>query len=295
MPTSPESQAKPIVFIHIPKTGGTTFHSVLHRNFPPPSIYPDLSLDFPTPTDYNRQFQPEIAKNYRLIMGHYDYRISERLAEHTDIISISFLRQPIERVISLHRYWKRNNNRWSQPIFESQIKESTLESFLQQPLLNADTINFQTRQLAGYAWDRDYKSISEDELLEKAKFNLKNNIAAFGIMEHYDDSLYLFYHRFGWKPVKYTIQKASETKTSTDGIPQSTLDTIIAQNRLDLELYTYAQTLFAEMLAEVPIQRMKAQFALNDKIAQTSQSLRRFPVRAYQKIRYELQKRRAKS
>lgn len=280
----------PIFFVHIAKTGGTTLDSILEKIYPHDAIYSDPPNDYANAAELNQHFRFEIAKNSRLVVGHYDWAICDELSKQVKVYPITFLREPIDRVVSVFEYWKKSDNCWGHEIHQK-IKNENLsfKDFLELQLVDYAATNFQTRQLAGYAWHNDFNSIPGEQLLEIAKKNLRERVVAFGLMERYDDSLWLFYQTFGWKPPeKYDIKNVTPHRAKVRDIPQDTLDLIAEMNQLDLQLYDYAKALFDERLAQArwPIAAMKAQFAVKQSIKAANRAGIQFSRRAYYKVRY---------
>ena len=84
-----------ILFIHIPKTAGTTFTAVLDRHFAPEEVCPAYYW-----RELLRVPRRELL-GYSLIRGHFDYTVSELLR---DVRVLTMLRDPVARTLSHHRY-----------------------------------------------------------------------------------------------------------------------------------------------------------------------------------------------
>jgi hypothetical protein len=103
------------LFVHVMKTGGTSFADVIGANFPPAARYPD---------DYLREkshafrrmeaylYVPGIVEavnadpdKYRIICGHVPYAIRSLLSER--YITLTVLRDPITRTISYLKHCRR--------------------------------------------------------------------------------------------------------------------------------------------------------------------------------------------
>src|SRR5580700_2574026 len=85
----------PLVFNHIPKTAGTSFRSILYSHFPSSEIAPASHAGA------LHTLKPE--QRYALFAGHFTY--SEITPIAPCAIHITFLRDPIARVISQYRNW----------------------------------------------------------------------------------------------------------------------------------------------------------------------------------------------
>jgi len=91
---------KKIIFFHIPKTGGTTLHTLLTNE--------ENGLNFCSKFRHNdilRQ-DPNVFTKYDFFSGHFRY---STLAEKIDLSKftlITMLRHPVDRIISMYRFGK---------------------------------------------------------------------------------------------------------------------------------------------------------------------------------------------
>lgn len=106
------------VSIHIPKCGGITFREILL------AIYKhDCLLDnglCPIPPKFGESIYPNNWENYNVIHGHFDY------AKYNHLPLITWVRDPLDRLISLYHYWQgRNQN----DIFPKFMKNNSLSIY----------------------------------------------------------------------------------------------------------------------------------------------------------------------
>ncbi len=89
-------------FMHIPKTGGTTFRKILTNHFPEDSYYPSQDNLLANGGKYYQQ--RKLVENHAdllnkpLVMGHYSIDLVKHLKP--DVKVISFFRNPIDRILS---------------------------------------------------------------------------------------------------------------------------------------------------------------------------------------------------
>lgn len=83
-----------VVFVHIPKTAGTTFNTILE---------PFLS-GLPRCPEYRlprlSSLEPDKLRQYQVFSGHFPYAIFSEILFPQGFIGLTFLREPIARTIS---------------------------------------------------------------------------------------------------------------------------------------------------------------------------------------------------
>ena len=139
-----------LVFLHVPRTGGTTLHHHLAAHFAPHEICPERfsRLD---------KYSPDQLEKWRFFSGHFNADEIRRIPGPLFIVTI--LRNPIERLLSNYYFWKRQRpetiekHRLDGPRL---IKGGSLADFLRSNhggVLDS-TNNMMARRLAGqvYAW-----------------------------------------------------------------------------------------------------------------------------------------------
>lgn len=88
-------QEPAIVFIHIPKTAGQSLHYLFKQKYKKVSpLFNSLSL-----------LTVNFAYSYDVIFGHTDYTTAKLVVQRKKVRFITFLRDPIKRLISLYKFW----------------------------------------------------------------------------------------------------------------------------------------------------------------------------------------------
>lgn len=209
----------PVVFIHIPKTAGCTFLSVLRRNFPVSDVLlPDASKEA------NRQ---ELVEKLQLLTS--PGNVCERsIHGHVPITYLAgipearfatLLREPLRRAHS-HFKWTYGGRR----------RVTTLERALKGRRL---IDNLQTRMLSGL--DHPFTRPADDELLQAALATL-DRLAFVGIVERFPESMLLAQERFCLRHVSYFRRNVRRTP-----VEPGELEALRIHNQLDLELYANAR------------------------------------------------------
>ncbi|GAB4227017.1 MAG: hypothetical protein Kow00121_55550 [Elainellaceae cyanobacterium] len=255
-PTSIEHRLKDtdqLCFVRIPKTGSTTLISILDAKFDVDAICPILAGNLPeTPA--------ETLANYKLFRGHFDYDLCSHLPKNR--VHITMLRHPIDRAISFYEFCKRCQTPRPFDQYLRQEAHKGIQAFIDHPdpTIRLRTANCQTRYIAAGLGSRHSRPMlpspletqySDQELLAIAKEHLRQ-FAFVGITERFQDSVLLLSYIFGWQPItEYQNLRVSAKKPKRDELAPETIAAIINANQLDMELYDYAQQLFAERFAQM--------------------------------------------
>jgi hypothetical protein len=236
--------ADPItVFIHIPKTGGTTFTEALRRGFPLDS-YQRLSNAYPGGGGF---VQRKLAKALeragnldeatRLLSGHVPFGIAKYLPDDSRYVTL--LRDPVERTLSHYhgmlKRWRTNE--------ENTRQDVPLEDAIGRALI---CDNLQTRMLSDVP---DGQATVTEHLLEQAKANLSNCFLAFGVLERFDESLVLIMQRLGLRPPVVPKRRESERPRGSE-VHEDMILVARRFNAFDIELYRWAAERFDRSVAE---------------------------------------------
>ena len=237
-----------LVFLHMPKAGGTTMSRILERQYRPAESY-WTEWNRPTPQAFTALPYRHRAK-IRLVYGHLPFGVHEVLPRPTRYLTL--LRDPVERAIS-HYYFIRRTPR--HPLHgEVKSRRMTLQDYIESPI-SSQLVNGQTRLIAGEAADR-VRDAEDPELLAAAKQNIIGHFGLVGLSERFDESLLLAKEIFGWvRPVYYVRQNVTSRRPLAEEIPGNALNLIRARNRLDTELYQ-----FGKGLLEAEIERRGGEF-----------------------------------
>ena len=227
------SKQQPI-FIHIPKTGGTSINCVMKgTEWQTPLDYHYRHLDFDTKTSTCGDI--------------FDKKNSETYQKE---FIFMMLRHPVDRLISEY-YYIRNNHEFMDFLT---TKPDSFSAYVD----NAQTSNYMLKFLDG---QRIY---SESELTQKRASEIIESIDNLnihvGIFEEYDRSLSYFSEvgDFDWSDT-IDVKRATINRPTVKQIPSDVLEKILIANQLDIQLYQHCKAKLIERTQKIAINKIKYQ------------------------------------
>lgn len=231
---------EPLFFLHFPRTGGTTVDDIFFANLPTEKIIKIYSrAEF---AKY-KEIDEEAFANIDYITGHLLLdSVNPTCFYGKKVRAFTFLRDPVKRLYSeyiflktwenqhLYKYLNSNNINFSEYITSS------------EKLLQYRGKNFMTRCLSGETLEK----CDVSEALEKAKYNLKNNLVCFGLQERFMESLLMLAQETKLQNILHQRRNSLNYGAVEAEMSQEDRETAIAYNRADIELYNYARELFEE-------------------------------------------------
>ena len=203
-----------IVFLHIPKTGGTSFRYILEDNLGMRNCATTHAGDHvfrQADFDFARKVFPGM-----LSMAGHNLAAPARLSI-PDPFFVTFLREPVARTIS---HFQHINRRYTKKIgFEEALKK------------HDELENLQVKKLAGA------------RSLDKAKFFLEKQCHFVGLTEKFDLSVLVFDKLSPLKlDVRYQTRRVTQNKDAKKSLQNDPRVVELAReiNKLDLEMYEFA-------------------------------------------------------
>jgi Galactose-3-O-sulfotransferase len=250
-----------LLFLHIPKTGGTTMEKYFYASYDPKNrSAPEEEEEeeeeedflnygiyhYPGGFDKNDTARlPDMVRllrrsDVRVVMGHFPFGVHEfqsRTASYTAIF-----RDPIERVISLGCHYLM----WSHDGQERYFTAADLDEYL-FATRRTEFDNDQTRRIAGH--EPRFGDCTRS-LLDKAKENLHDHFSVIGLTERFNESLVLFARVLGWNlgDVYYLPRLVNPRKPPRDALSSRVLELIYERNELDIKLYAHVSAMFEGLL-----------------------------------------------
>ncbi len=230
------NQDETLIFLHIPKTGGSTLNKILRSQY---SRSETVTLHAPKVEEF-RALSAARRGRYRLIQGHLYFGLHRFIPRASTYIT--FLRQPVERVLSFYYYARSTPDHYLYPLLAAERLD--LKTLLAREL-TVELCNDQTRAIAGDEW-ADQQRVVTRTALERAQANLRSHFRIVGLQEQFDASLLLLRRAFGWSLPFYLKENVTKEKPTDKSLDAETRRLVEDANSLDLELYEYARGLFEE-------------------------------------------------
>ncbi len=226
-----------IIFMHLPKCGGSTFHKILERIYLPEEVFTIEVVDHvKLNTDDFIALSQQKKDKIKVLKGHMIFGLHEQFRGSTDYIT--FMRDPIERIISYYYYVKRrpNHRLVEMGLFNDQTSLYDFVTNVQE----GDIHNGQICMISGI---KD----TEDRMLEKARENIHNNFSFVGTVEKFNESLIILQNMYKWSTPYYSIANKTNSRPQQNSIDKKTLDAIIELNKGDITLYNEVSYRLNEM------------------------------------------------
>jgi galactose-3-O-sulfotransferase len=275
--------AESVIFLHLPKTAGTTLNRLIEWEYPLTEMYSVDPVLFEWSYARLRNLPEKRLRKTRIFKGHMLFGLHEVLPQPATYITV--LRNPVDRVLSayyfmrgykLHPlYWKLRRNKWS---LEEYVERTTRD-------------NVQCKIIANAA----YHEPCTREIMERALQHLDRYFSVVGLSERFEESLALMKLRFGWQLKSYSAFNVTRSRPKRQDLPQTSLDMIAERNRFDVALYKHATKLFEEAVnkqgaevsriaADLKAARARTQGSLEATLFSLRASARKAVNRAYSAI-----------
>jgi len=182
-----------------------------------------------------------LPKDIEYLFGHFPYGVHKKIKPKIlgNYQYMTFLRDPVERVISLYYFIRRKTKDKNKALFLS----TDLYDLIAQEKISAFD-NDMVRFIAGRNDVAMYPSTSRTTVqdLEQAKINLCQYYAL-GFVENFDEDFKRFAELFNWGDATYEKRNRTCERPTKEELLSKTLAIIEEYTQLDLELYNYAKTL----------------------------------------------------
>lgn len=236
-----ERQDRCILFVHIPKTAGTTLRVLLEAQYAQQAW---LTVQHDIRAERGRLAKmPESKRaSLRFVFGHMEWGWHELLPGGRDYAYTTILRDPVERVLSLYSHCKVKGH-----YLEPEVRGMDIVRFLASGVTMVCD-NGMVRQLCGR--DRFLQKpwadmsvplggMTEDDL--GAAIKHLNKCAVVGVQEKLDDYLERCRQEFAWRNVQAGRHNVSLwPRVKRGDLNKKELAAVEAATRLDRVLYEHA-------------------------------------------------------
>lgn len=236
-PSLPLDSRPRIVFLHLPRTGGTSLAKDI--------LFPNFAESRWCHVNYGTDLQPLAGahdprawserrrRRVQLLAGHMPISFARQFPGRSEFVTL--LRHPITRTVSDYYFCRRSP---SNPAYEAAQKMSLVE-FVERGYGMAH--NCYARWLSEAAYGTVYRS--DDDMLRCAQ----TNIAAFsvvGITELFEESVRRICQRFGLTQYPASKINRNDATPHGKGISAEERRVLSRYNALDLVLYEDCRTQF---------------------------------------------------
>jgi len=228
--------SKKIIFLHIPRTAGTSLRRIVEQEYPAGNCVCIYS--------HAPEFLASIRKDVsraEVIYGHISYGIHRFLGVQGRYIA--FVRNPIDRVISHCSHIVRHKQWGDYGLEEGTSLLHILENELCPQIMN----NLMVRIISGYG---DRKTIDDTAVLDKAMANIDAHFEFVGLAECMSESVSILGRRLNWKTVYQVPVLNVNPDAQLPEVDEKTLAAVKKYNRLDIMLYERVKDTFTTCLQE---------------------------------------------
>lgn len=235
---------KPAIFLHIQKTAGTTIVELAARSYGSSNVishgdYVNGLIDFPLNED--KFFQVENMQNrfgnIPFISGHFGYDFAKNFMQNR--YSFTFLRNPVERILSFYYFCKSRNG--SDFEIYDLCQRLSLDEFLKLGFsdlkIKPFIWNCQVSQLAHGFGSTESFHITDKEMLKLAMQHL-DEFSYVGFTESFEKDRDNILKDLGiTAPKDNLIINAGPTRELFGDLPKSTQVLLLELTKLDRALY----------------------------------------------------------
>ncbi|MDA0989486.1 MAG: sulfotransferase family 2 domain-containing protein [Verrucomicrobia bacterium] len=234
----PVGHDETLIFLHIPKTAGSTIAGVVRANVPVDQIF---EVESPLLASFDRfnKLAPAQKRALRVVMGHGVYGLHEQLEQPCRYMTM--LRDPVDRVVSNYYFILASpNHRLHADVAGRNL---SLRDYVESGV-NVQIDNGQVRALSGMGvglGDPIAYGACTESLLARAMATVDRDMAFVGLTEKFDESLLLMGRQLGWQKLTYARRKVTRDRPSVRDIPADVRQVIEARTALDQKLYEHVQ------------------------------------------------------
>lgn len=234
----------PVIFTHVPRSGGITLNSILRNNFPASRQFAFYITEHKGSgkkalSDFEALPDKE-KKKLQLLTGHMDFGLHRYY--DTPCTYLTLFRNPVSRILSYYTYIVKSDIHY---LHNTVVRNRMQLKDILEAKISIEFDNAQVRQISGIQGVKCGQCTPA--MLEKAKENLDKYYPIFGITEKFNESLVLLKKYFDFPAPYYTSLNKSKSKEPVKASDE-TVQAIKESNYLDMQFYEYARQKFSRMM-----------------------------------------------
>jgi len=233
-------------YVHVQKAAGTEVRERLKRHFAPEAMYPDTSDGdlfgvMPQMSVAQLLARWEVRKDQiEIITGHFPYATPALL--DADFVTLSVLREPVERVLSHLRHYRKMTPEARDRSLEALYADTFPPEFFHNHMVKVFSLT--ADEVAESAALDRWAALKVIDLTPDRLARAKDNVAQLDVLRLQDD-LEAFCDeltgRFGWQ----LGAPLYANRTPPEDASQALRNRIAADNALDAELWAHAREVYA--------------------------------------------------
>lgn len=221
-----------VVFVHIPKTAGSSLREVLLRQYRPRTFW---IVDPVKDTAWLASLPEKERARLRLVEGHMYYGVHELLP--LPCAYVTMLRDPMERVLSFYSHIRSRPDHFLHDAAQGLSLSDCIERGL-----TVELDNFMVRALSSLRNVNVPVGGVSRAMLDEAKGNLERTLI--GLTERFEESLALFSAKLGWRHAAAVRTNVSAARIRREELSAEDVKAVEGANALDAELYAFGRALF---------------------------------------------------
>jgi hypothetical protein len=216
---------KPIVFLHVPRTAGTSFR------WAAASQYSNEQVCLVHPGYYTEEEAILRQQEFKFITGHLsmDNTVISNLLGDFNLLTI--VREPIHKFLSFYHYVKHTPH----AIEHEQVKNLSLADAIMDPDFVAH--NHLCKYLGG----------GDSETMYQTAYNhIENTFTLFGIQEFYPEFFAIMQRRFNWRGLVIKQEEHLSGVPAVQDLSKELSKKLVEHNQLDADLYGFACRIYEQ-------------------------------------------------
>jgi hypothetical protein len=218
---------RPIVFVHIPRTAGTSFRRAVE------SKYGTDQVGLIHHGYYTEDEAIKKQSQFKILTGHFGMGAALLNSLSGPVNLVTILREPLSRFLSFYHYGIHMDSY----IEHETIKNQKLDDLILDP--NYAQHNAMCHILSGID-DKDFIDLA----YRKSCDNLEHSFSFFGLTENYPEFLAIVCRRFGWGHITVRQEEYVSGLLRPEELNPDLLQTLKIHNEADINLYEFALSLY---------------------------------------------------